>query len=126
MTPHYSYINKSEAVLEQSYSFAFIYKGESYTLTIPVGFVWDGATIPRIGWSIVGLTPFGIHDEATLIHDYLYEYEGEFDEVKPHISRSFVDAMFIAKLKDLGYSKWQLAVINFFVRVGGFYYWREL
>lgn len=113
-------------MLEQSYSFTFMYKNVSYELTIPAGYIWDGATIPRIGWTIVGLTPFGIHDEATLIHDYLYEFEGEFDEIKPHISRKFVDDMFLTKLAALGYKRWQLVVINFFVRVGGFLYWREL
>lgn len=121
-----SYLNPREAILEKEYSFSIDYKGSFYHLTIPAGYKWDGATIPRLGWTIVGLTPFGIHDEATLIHDYLYEFEGEFDEVKPHITREFVDAMFIAKLKELGYKRWQLKVINFFIRVFGFYYWREL
>lgn len=121
-----TFLNQREAVLEKEYSFSIDYKDTKYTITIPSGYVWDGATIPRIAWSIVGLTPFGIHDEATLIHDYLYECEGELDEVKPHITRKFVDKLFIDMLRKLGYTKTQLKIINFFIRIGGFYYWREL
>jgi hypothetical protein len=45
--------------------------GERYELTVPVGFVCDGASIPGIAWSLVG-HPFGPVLPAAVLHDYLY------------------------------------------------------
>lgn len=44
------------------------YKG----IIVPAGFVCDGASIPRVFWSIVG-GPFSAdHMTAAVVHDYLY------------------------------------------------------
>lgn len=40
---------------------------------VPYGFEWDGASIPRAAWSVLGYTPF--HPDlmrASCVHDYLY------------------------------------------------------
>ena len=42
------------------------------TLMIPEGFVFDGASIPRIFWNI--LTPTGIFFIPGLFHDFGYKY----------------------------------------------------
>jgi hypothetical protein len=49
---------------------------------IPKGFVWDGMSVPRFAWSLVGLTPDGIGRAACLLHDWLYEWAGKI----PHDS----------------------------------------
>lgn len=42
------------------------------SLTIPKGFKWDGASIPRVFWSVIG-SPFSPDlMRASLIHDFLY------------------------------------------------------
>lgn len=41
------------------------------TFHVPVGFVTDLASIPRIFWNI--LPPFGKYTGAAVIHDYLYQ-----------------------------------------------------
>jgi hypothetical protein len=41
-------------------------------IIIPVGFVFDGASIPRIFWAI--LSPVGLLLTPGLIHDYAYRY----------------------------------------------------
>jgi len=41
------------------------------TITVPVGFVTDLASIPQVLWSI-GLRPEGQYSRAAIIHDYLY------------------------------------------------------
>jgi hypothetical protein len=49
--------------------YAFMFEGKEYV--IPKGFEFDGASIPRVFWSVIG-TPFAPqHLEAALIHDWL-------------------------------------------------------
>ena len=43
----------------------------SDTVTVPIGFVTDLASIPQMLWSI-GLRPEGQYSRAAIIHDYLY------------------------------------------------------
>ena len=45
-------------------------------LTVPKGYVWDGASVPRIAWSIIGLTPGGLVDGPSLAHDVPYRAKG--------------------------------------------------
>ena len=54
--------------LEKPYSRTTSVLGE---ITVPAGFAWDGASIPRI---LHGILPiWGAHVGAALIHDYLYK-----------------------------------------------------
>lgn len=39
-------------------------------ITVPKGFITDGASIPKVFWSI--FSPFGEYFKAALIHDWLY------------------------------------------------------
>ncbi|SFP60235.1 DUF1353 domain-containing protein [Hydrogenimonas thermophila] len=39
---------------------------------VPAGFVTDGASIPRIFWSVVGSPFTGKYVEVAVLHDYLY------------------------------------------------------
>jgi hypothetical protein len=40
------------------------------TVTVPAGFKWDGASVPRILWSII--PAWGSYSGAALVHDWLY------------------------------------------------------
>lgn len=49
---------------------SFIYDvNEDEAIEVPVGYVTDFATIPRVFWSI--LPPWGTYGKATVVHDYL-------------------------------------------------------
>jgi hypothetical protein len=48
----------------------FSYISSQGTITVPAGFDTDGASIPRVFWSI--LDPYGPYFEAAVIHDWLY------------------------------------------------------
>jgi hypothetical protein len=48
----------------------FSYISSRGTITVPTGFETDGASIPRVFWSI--LDPFGPYFKAAVIHDWLY------------------------------------------------------
>lgn len=46
--------------------------GKDYTYIIPAGFVFDGASIPRLFWNI--LSPTGYLFMAGLVHDFVYKH----------------------------------------------------
>ena len=52
------------------------YRGLERLLTVPAGYVWDGASVPRVAWTIIGLTPWGLTDGPSLAHDPLYRAKG--------------------------------------------------
>jgi len=72
------YRPKDNDLVELINDFVFIYNGKEYT--IPKGYSWDGASIPRWAWMTTG-TPFDPeHIGPSLIHDYMCE--------NPHITGS--------------------------------------
>lgn len=61
--------SKNKYKLKEPYYFYY----EEKVKAIPKGFEFDGASIPRIFWTIVG-TPFDPeYVEAALMHDYMLE-----------------------------------------------------
>ena len=58
-------------VLEAAYG----YDDGPTRLTVPAGFTFDLASIPRLFWSLVA--PFELSIAAPLLHDFLYRYAGE-------------------------------------------------
>ena len=51
---------------------AFLYeKNNGDIITVPVGYITDFASIPRLFWRVIG-HPAGKHGKAAVIHDYLY------------------------------------------------------
>jgi len=57
-------------LLKEEWSFGLILRAQDYI--IPAGFIFDGASIPRIFWNI--LSPTGYLFLAGLIHDFIYKY----------------------------------------------------
>ena len=58
--------------LMQDYTCYFYLHGHLYKLVIFKGFIYDGASIPRWLWSVLGITPKGQHDSGTIFHDIVY------------------------------------------------------
>jgi len=52
----------------------------SAEILVPAGFIYDGASIPRIFWSILGVTRDGVHRAASLVHDWIYTYDGRLPD----------------------------------------------
>ena len=46
-------------------------------ITIPAGFRYDGASVPRIFWTISGIRPDGLQRAAALVHDMIYMQKGD-------------------------------------------------
>jgi hypothetical protein len=56
---------------------------------IDIGFQYDGASVPRIVWTITGITPDGLHRAATLIHDYLYINHSGYSYTRKQVDQLF-------------------------------------
>jgi hypothetical protein len=109
--------------LEEEYIAEWYYKGKMYKITIPKGYEWDGATIPRFLWSILGYYPMGKMAEASLIHDWIYVNKGILEEgftmTRLECDKLFKQHLIAIKVDDKAINR-----IYRTVRVAGFYYWR--
>ena len=92
----------------------FRYLSSIGIITVPAGFLTDGASVPRIFWNI--FSPFGSCFPAALIHDYLYSKASSPEWV---IDRDMVDGIFLAAMKDVGVGWLTRHVIYRAVRLGG-------
>ncbi len=45
-------------------------------IRIPAGYTHDGASVPRIAWTLSGVRPDGLIRAAALVHDYVYGFAG--------------------------------------------------
>lgn len=66
------FLNKSDLKVR------ITYLGDEYNFEIPKGYTWDGASIPRMFWRLIGsntspefLIPSLIHDVLCEHHDYI-------------------------------------------------------
>jgi hypothetical protein len=113
----------------------WLYKNNERKLFVPDGYVWDGASVPRIGWSIIGLTPWGLTDGPSLAHDPLYRTKGgrlDFDDgvtltdnknLRVTIDREEADFVFLAACVFAGINKTRSKLAYRIVRRFGAKHW---
>jgi Protein of unknown function (DUF1353) len=89
--------------------------GDFERVEVPVGFVTDLASIPRIFWS--ELRPDGDYAHAAVIHDYLYWTQTG--------SRDKADEIFRFEMRDLGIANRTIATIYRAVRAFGGSAWEN-
>jgi len=80
----------------------FGYKiSENEWITIPVGYLTDGASVPQIFWNMI--PPWGVYGQAAVVHDILCEYLAVVrDGVKVDITRARCDEILNEAMKVLG------------------------
>lgn len=86
-------------------------------VTVPVGFVTDFASIPRIFWS--ALPPDGTYTYAAIIHDYLYWIQ------PPNVTREQADQIFKRVMEDFDIDTVTTTAIYSAVRAGGWAAWDD-
>jgi hypothetical protein len=84
-------------------------RGAYKAVTVPVRFVTDFASIPRLFWS--GLKPDGNYCYAAVIHDYLYWEQ--------QVSRNTADDIFAFAMADFRVNRVTIAAIKTAVQLGG-------
>ena len=99
----------------------FDVEGSQCRVTVPDGYTFDGASIPRFAWSLVG-TPFAPElIMAACAHDWLCEHVTTYEQ------RVIADACFMARLAMDGVPYWRRAAmylaVRFYARV--IWSWRK-
>jgi len=88
-------------------------------ITVPAGFVTDGASIPRILWRVCGHPMSTRRLPAAVLHDWLYYSITDF-------TRAEADQAYRDGLITLGFPRWKAAVEYYALRLfGGSHYARE-
>ena len=98
--------------------YVYINRQGSLHLTVEAGFVFDGASIPRVFWRLIGPPMAGKYAHASLIHDYLYVHQ------KSLITRKAADDIMLEIMQEDGVSWWKRNAIHRGVRLGGGRAWR--
>lgn len=90
---------------------SFRYVSSLGVITVPAGFITDGASIPRLFWAV--LSPFGDYFEAAVIHDYLYSVHNT------KFTRGQADLIFKEAMYNVGVPWYRREVIYLAVRMFG-------
>lgn len=109
----------------------FIWKG-ARTVVVPAGYVFDGASIPRLFWRVIG-GPWGPYRDAAAVHDYLYSdghlaFPDQPDadgKRRPGITRQEADDIFYRIMLEVGISRFKASLMRRAVRIGGRKAWQE-
>lgn len=96
--------------------------GEEF-VRIPVGFVTDFASVPRVLWNV--LPPTGGYGKAAVIHDWLYQYRSIMRTgfLPRLVERAEADTILKDAMSVLGVRWWTRWTIYSGVRLGGWKAW---
>lgn len=87
----------------------YTYDAGAYRLTVPSGFTYDRASIPRVFWVLIDKDSLG--NVAPLVHDRLYRSGGVLpeSEVSPYrkFSRKDTDDLFLEVMTKCGVAEWR-------------------
>jgi len=108
-------ISKNKYKLVEDYEYSGI--------VVPKGFIYDGASIPRWLWSLVGLRPDGLIRAAATVHDWIYEKGGDIGAHKA-FTRAESDAIFRDLMEKAGISKIRCDLAHWAVRNFGGSHWK--
>lgn len=90
-------------------------------VSIPKGFVADGASVPRALWPF--MPPDGTHRAASLAHDWLYVNKGHVDDTEFVWTRSDADETFLELMIKALISPARARIAYRGVRLGGWWVW---
>jgi uncharacterized protein DUF1353 len=112
--PLVTYLGNDEWELEAEFTFKDI--------TVPEGFHFDLASIPRPLWNIIA--PFELSVTAPLVHDYLYRHGGKVPGTEHVYTRAETDYMFNAIMELEGVPTWRRVLGYNAVRMFGGRAWK--
>lgn len=93
--------------------------GVDHSVVIPPGYVFDGASIPRVAWSIIGAPFEPDFVLAACIHDWYCEHSYEAGDYQ---ARVIGDAVFFKLLAQAKVSLWRRMAMYLAVRFNS--WWR--
>ena len=87
-------------------------------LRVPVGYVSDGASVPRIFWPILSPKIDPVTIAPSIIHDYLYDYAWKYG-----LDRLDCDIWYYNALSANGYPFWKNVLTFIGIRLFGVFHW---
>ena len=86
---------------------------EQYEFLIPQGYTWDGATIPRVFWRLIGSKSDNRFLVPSLIHDVLCENHDYIDNQRYLSTIIFERLLYVSKVN--AFNRWMIkhSVDNF-------------
>lgn len=89
---------------------------------VPVGFITDFASVPRVLWNV--LPPTGRYGKAAVIHDYLYQTRGLSSlPGRELVSRADADNVLMEGMTVLGVGRFTRWAVYSGIRLGGWAAW---
>lgn len=113
----YPCFDNDEMVVAENFIVEFKFDGRLYRVQLAPGFKFDGASIPKWAWSIVGSPYTGKYRLATLVHDAFYKIK--------HGPRKLADDIMLHLMKSSGVGSIKANTIYRSVRVGGSSAWKQ-
>lgn len=108
-------INKKPFICEEELKVIIVdeVEQESYEFTIPKGYTWDGATIPRVFWRLIGSKSDNRFLVPSLIHDVLCENHDYIDSQRYLSTIIFERLLYVSKVN--AFNRWMIkhSVDNF-------------
>lgn len=96
------------------------FPGVQYVVTIPQGFTFDGATIPRVCWLLIG-APFEPDFQlAACVHDLFCNQSVETGDYQ---ARVIGDATFFKLLQVAKVPRWKRVLMYLGVRLNSFWFY---
>ncbi len=96
------------------------------TITVPQGFEFDLASVPRVFWPLI--SPFDLSIAGPLIHDFLYRHGGKppAGSIVPlrEYTRRETDAVFRDIMREEGVAGWRRVAAYWAVRIFGRKAWK--
>ncbi len=139
-SPVVAILNDHEFELAQPFVFQWVENNDVHRITVPRGFAFDGASVPRLCWTLTGLLPSGVHLGAAAVHDLLYQHrglmnEGQVEKLNPatglweaepvHWDRKQCDQMFRTIMQAAGETPWKIFAMYHAVRIFGEMAWYQ-
>ncbi len=92
--------------------------GVTIRIDVPKGYAFDGASIPRMFWTLVGQPTDGLSLRAACIHDWMC------DQAETYAMRRLGDTLFLHVMEDSGVSKLRRLILYLAVRFYGRCIWK--
>lgn len=104
-------LGKDHWITTEGFTYYLGSKGSDRWVQVPIGYLTDGASVPRLFWSI--LPPWGKYGQAAVLHDYLCDYGRIIDKGIPiNINREEVDNIFYEAMEVLQVPKLTISLMK--------------
>ena len=104
---------------------AYTYSHAGHQITVPAGYKFDLASVPRLFWFLIA--PFELSIAAPLVHDFLYDHTGNPPEgsiIPPKVySRRETDRIFREIMEKEEVAGWRRFCAYWAVRLFGWLAW---